>query len=54
MMPVDFDHSLRTGEPTRESLDDGFSPPSGERTHHSDEIFRPTSPADALTAKSLF
>lgn len=37
MNPQDIDPSLRTAEPLRESLDDGFSPPAGAPEHEAHE-----------------
>ena len=46
MIPADIDPSLCTGEPTLESLDDGFSPPTHEKTDP-----HPAEPAGTLPAE---
>ena len=54
MIPADVDPSLCSGEPARESLDDGFSPPPHD-TAPAQPQAAPAQPVEALlTSKSPF
>jgi hypothetical protein len=55
MIPADIDPSLCTGEPTLDSLDDGFSPPAHDTPDGTaDDAAHPLPGEPALTTKSLF
>jgi hypothetical protein len=58
MIPYDLDPSLHSGEPVRQLLNDGFSPPSQECVREQADKHpapAPTAPVDpALWAKSAF
>lgn len=53
MIPADIDPSLHSGEPVRERLDDGFSPPPAD-TEADAAAVRPGDPEAALATKSEF
>jgi hypothetical protein len=55
MQPTDIDPSLCTGEPTLESLEDGFSPPAPAHSDTEAAQAGPAVPADPrLGPKSAF
>lgn len=58
MVSADVDPSLCSGEPTRQRLDDGFSPPAQHRPGAADEAAEDVAgsapAAETLTTKSLF
>lgn len=54
MIPADIDPSLCTGEPTLDSLDDGFSPPAHDTPEAAANDAHPLPGEAALTTKSLF
>lgn len=54
MISADIDPSLRTGEPTPERLDDGFSPPAQHQSEAPGDSPSPPPADTTLTTKSLF
>jgi hypothetical protein len=54
MIPADIDPSLCTGEPTLDSLEDGFSPPSQQQQQQGSVTESQPDAGPLLTTKSSF